>query len=40
MHGCTSLLLSERGTVTTMHFDSGPYSAISFTLLDRPRLRA
>lgn len=29
-HGCTSLLIQERGSVTQLHFDTGPYSAISF----------
>lgn len=31
-HGCTSLLMQERGAVTQLHFDTGPYSAISFHL--------
>ena len=32
IHGCTSLLLQERGAVTQLHFDTGPYSAISMHL--------
>ena len=32
VHGCTSLLLQERGAVTQLHFDTGPYSAISMHL--------
>lgn len=32
-HGCTSLLLQERGAVTQTHFDTGPYHAISFHVI-------
>ena len=34
-HGCTSLLVQERGAVTQLHFDTGPYSAISFHCCQR-----
>jgi len=33
VHGQTSLLFSEGGALTTMHFDTGPYSCISFHLI-------
>ena len=36
-HGCTSLLVQEKGAVTQLHFDTGPYSAISFHLCQAPR---
>ena len=35
-HGCTSLILQTAGTTTTLHFDTGPYCAISFHLLGAP----
>ena len=36
IHGATNLLFSEKGAVSKMHFDTGPYSAITFHLIANP----